>query len=229
MLIIFDCDGVLIDSEIIYCSVDSAALARLGHTVEPVEIARRFTGIQSQEMWPILASELGFTIPANLLEETRAEYARRCEQELLPIAGVRKAVQLLTGLGHSVCVASSTAPSPLEANLRRVGLWELFDPHVYSVAQVKRGKPAPDVFLYAASQSGFDPSDCIIVEDSVAGVTGARRAGMNAIGFTGARHADKDLSARLRAAGAKHVFDSLPNLASWLSTSLSEPSAFARV
>jgi beta-phosphoglucomutase-like phosphatase (HAD superfamily) len=91
-------------------------------------------------------------------------------------------------------------------------LIDLFDPHIFSVSQVKRGKPAPDVFLFAASQLGGDPSETIVIEDTVAGVTAARRAGMRPIGFTGANHAGDGMADRLMAAGAECVIESMSEL-----------------
>jgi beta-phosphoglucomutase-like phosphatase (HAD superfamily) len=103
------------------------------------------------------------------------------------------------------CVASSTRHDHLIERIKRMGLDDLFGGHVFSASQVKRAKPAPDVFLFSASQMGHDPKDCVVVEDSVPGVLGARRAGMRVVGFTGAAHDADAMRAKLAAAGATHV------------------------
>src|SRR6185295_6155870 len=115
------------------------------------------------------------------------------------IAGAAESLRGVPALGHDVCVASSTRLEGLRRNLGTAGLLSLVDPHVFSASQVKRGKPAPDVFLFAASQMGVDPADCLVIEDSVAGVTAARRAGMEVLGFNGGSHVDDTLPDRLRA------------------------------
>ncbi|MGK9166209.1 HAD family hydrolase [Inquilinus limosus] len=224
MLVIFDCDGVLIDSEVIFCAVDSEALARLGHLVPPSEIARRFCGTPHHVAWSTLAAELGFTVEERMIEDIRAECARRFADELRPIAGAVDAIMAAAGLGHPPCVASSTGLPNLRRNLETAGLLPRLDPHVFSASQVARGKPAPDVFLYAASQMGADPADCLVIEDSVAGVTAARRAGMKVVGFTGGGHADPELALRLRAAGAGRSFATMAEIAAWLAAGVPPPS-----
>jgi HAD superfamily hydrolase (TIGR01509 family) len=216
MLVIFDCDGVLIDSEAIYCSVDAAALTDLGHPTTPGDIARRFTGVPHHVAWSTLATELGFEQPPDLLDRIRAECLRRFDTELVAITDAAEALRTVVALGHATCVASSTSLAGLRRNLERTGLLELLDPHVFSASQVKRGKPAPDVFLYAASQMGADPADCLVIEDSVAGTTAARRAGMDVVGFTGGSHVDDELADRLQAAGARRIFTSQGQLVRWL-------------
>ena len=216
MLIIFDCDGVLIDSESIYSAVDSAALMRLGHCMSPIEMARRFSGLCSEEIWPVLAGEFGFIQPEGFLDQIRVEYEKLCETELQAIHGVVDTIEAIMRLGDLVCVASCTPRPRLELNLKRTGPFNAFAPHIYSVSQVSRTKPAPDVLLYAASQMGADPHECIVIEDSVTGITAARRAGMTAYGFIGGAYADEGIIHRLTAAGAKQVFESMEHLRSYL-------------
>jgi HAD superfamily hydrolase (TIGR01509 family) len=201
MLVIFDCDGVLIDSE---------AMTRLGHPTEPGDIARRFAGVPHSTAWATLSEEIGFAQPADWIDTILAECARRMETELQAIAGASDVLASLTRAGHAVCVASSSSTSTLETNLQRTGLWPQVAPHVFSVTQVKRPKPAPDVFLHAAAQMGFDPADCLVIEDSVAGITAARRAGMAVCGFTGGGHVYDELPGRLTEAGASHVCTTMP-------------------
>lgn len=219
MLVIFDCDGVLIDSELIFASVDAEALARLGHVLAPAEISRRFSGIPQPDMWAALAAEFDLTLPAGHLQSISDECGRRFQAELKAVAGAGDVLRDLRRAGLEVCVASSTRLESLRRNLEWTGLLSLVDPHIFSVSQVRRGKPAPDVFLYAASQLGADPADCIVVEDSIAGVTAAGRAGMRAIGFTGASHAYDGLGDRLADAGAMTVCSDMAGVADFVAVS----------
>lgn len=205
MLVIFDCDGVLIDSEAIFCAVDAEVLTRLGHPTTAATISERFAGVPHQIPWRQLSAELNLQLPENWIDDLLLECQRRFPAELAPITGAARAVKTIVERGDQVCVASSTELFSLRENLDRTGLLPLLAPHVFSVDQVKRPKPAPDVFLFAASQIGFDPIDTIVVEDSVAGVLAARRAGMRVLGFTGGGHAYNSLASRLMEAGAEHV------------------------
>jgi len=228
MLVIFDCDGVLIDSEVIFCDVDCEALARLGYVMAPSELARRFCGTPHHVAWTTLSAELGFAIPDQLIEEVKAECARRFETELKAIPGVADAIAAAGAFGHPPCVASSTGLPSLRRNLDIAGLLPRVDPHVFSASQVARGKPAPDVFLYAASQMGADPADCLVIEDSVFGVTAARRAGMRVVGFVGASHADAGLPQRLQAAGAGRIFETMAEITAWLAADALPPAYAVR-
>lgn len=212
MLVIFDCDGTLIDSEIIASAIDAEALTRLGRPTTPAEFSRRFTGIPYRDIWALIEQELGRPLPDGFLEEMKIVSHKRFAEELTVIDGVHDAVAAVAGLGLKRCIASSTQLEGLRRNLTTTGLIDVFDPHVFSASQCARGKPAPDVFLLAASQMGADPADCLVVEDSVAGVTAARRAGMPVIGFTGGGHADDELADRLSAAGAAVVLSAMRDL-----------------
>lgn len=207
--LIYDCDGTLIDSEHIAGSVCAAALADLGYPMSMEAFNARFTGIPAARTWEILESEMGRKLPDGFNAALDAEIHRRMDTELEAIPGVAEAV---LAIAAPRAVASSTRLERLRRNLARTGLAQLFDPHIYSVTQVARGKPAPDVFLYAASQIGADPARTIVIEDSTTGVTAARRAGMRVIGFTGASNGISDLAARLGAAGAESVIGHMNDL-----------------
>jgi HAD superfamily hydrolase (TIGR01509 family) len=208
-LIIYDCDGTLIDSETIAGAECARAITSLGlsYTVEAFNL--KFTGIPARITWQMLEQELGRPLPEGFSEAVNVEIHRRFHEELELIAGVREAVEQL---GQPRCVASSTGLPSLRRNLEKVGLLDVFDPGIFSASQVKRGKPAPDVFLYAASQMGFDPVECIVIEDSVNGVLAARRAGMRVVGFTGGGHATEALGPKLLAAGAGAVIAHMEHL-----------------
>jgi len=207
--IIYDCDGTLIDSEHIAGTVCAEALTALGYPMTMETFNARFTGVPSAKTWQILRQEIPFALPDDLNETIHAEMYRRFETELHAIDGAADAV---AAIGGKRAVASSTKLTRLRINLEMTGLAALFDPHIYSASQVARGKPSPDVFLYAASQIGVDPAHAIVIEDSVAGVTAGIRAGMRVIGFHGASNGVVGLEEKLAAAGAVTVIERMADL-----------------
>lgn len=217
-MIIFDCDGVLVDSEILSCETDARLMRTAGHQITTEDIIHRFIGRPKHVIWAELAEERGQPWPMDLLQRADEILLERLRTELKPVRGVVDALQKLDLLR---AVASSSGVTKLKLSLEVCGLSDFFGHHIYSAEQVARGKPAPDVFLLAASQLGADPADCLVIEDSAAGVTAARRAGMQALGFTGGRHTWPAHAARLRDAGAIDVIthmEMLPGkLADWQS------------
>lgn len=209
MLLIFDCDGVLIDSEIVAARLEAEAITELGLPMTAEDICTRFAGTTTREVWATLERELGRPLPPGFFEAHLAHVRDVFSREIEAIPGVRA---MLEGLDVPYCVASSTQLPSLITNLGTAGLAHFFDGHVYSASQVKRPKPAPDVFLLAASQMGADPADCLVIEDSLAGVTAARRAGMPVIGFTGGSHVGPGHAERLIGVGAAATFARMSDL-----------------
>ncbi len=202
-LIIYDCDGTLIDSERIVAEVCLEAIHGLGLTDWTMDrYVEAFVGMPGHVGWSRVWTALGREMPREFNDRVDARIVARLRERLEALPGARDAITELDG---PRCVASSTPLPGLRANIAQVGLHDLFGDNVFSVSQVKRAKPAPDVFLFAASQMGHDPAQCLVVEDSVPGVTGALRAGMQVIGFTGAAHDPAGMEARLRAAGVRLV------------------------
>jgi len=211
-LVIFDCDGVLIDSEIIAARAQSRALAAHGIAITPEEAARRFAGIPDADMWQTLQQENARSLPEGFAREYADGLDATFRQELRALPGALETVRALRERGLQVCVASSSTPPKLAAALQLVGLWDQFAPNVFSTAQVAHGKPAPDVFLFAARQMRAAILDCVVVEDSVPGVRAARAARMRAIGYVGASHNGPDQRQRLLDEGASDVIDDLRRL-----------------
>lgn len=209
MLIIFDCDGVLIDSEIVAARLEAEAITALGLPMTAQEICTRFAGTTTREVWATLERELGRPLPAGFFEAHLAHVRDVFSREIEAIPGVHTVIERLE---VPYCVASSTQLPSLITNLGTAGLAHLFDGHLYSASQVKRPKPAPDVFLFAASQMGSDPADCLVIEDSLAGVSAARRAGMPVIGFTGGSHVGPGHAERLIEVGAASTFERMTDL-----------------
>jgi D-ribulokinase len=209
-VVIFDCDGVLVDSEVIALAVTRRRLGEAGLHLSDEETRERFLGLRFDSVVRRVETELGAPLPkefpADLSREILATFAR----ELKGVEGVRQAVG---GLRSRVCVASSSAPERLSFALRVTGYETLFAPNIFSAAEVAHGKPSPDLFLFAARAMGAAPKDCLVIEDSVAGVAAARAAGMRVFGFVGASHFSRlDEGADLTAAGAELIFDDMARL-----------------
>lgn len=209
MLLIFDCDGVLVDSEVLACRIDAEVLAGFGIVLSPEDIMRRFVGMSLKDMVRTLEADHGRPLPEDFGAILNRALFARFETDLRPIPGVREA---MAALPYPRCVASSSVPERIALSLRVTGLADLFD-HVFSATEVPRGKPAPDLFLHAASRMGARPEDCVVIEDSVAGVQAALAAGMRVIGFTGGGHCGPNHAERLRRAGAATVTARMADLA----------------
>jgi HAD superfamily hydrolase (TIGR01509 family) len=201
-LIIFDCDGVLIDSEMIACRADAACLAEIGIVLSAEEIMDRYLGISAAAMCADIEQRHGCVLPSDFAETLRLRAAAAFETGLAPMPGVEA---VLAALPHRRCVASSSAPERLRHSLSLTGLLRWFEPHVFSATQVEHGKPAPDLFLFAAASMRAAPEACVVIEDSVPGAQAAVAAGVRAIGFTGGGHCRPGHAERLRAAGATAI------------------------
>ncbi|HET6806713.1 MAG TPA: HAD family hydrolase [Frateuria sp.] len=207
-LVIFDCDGVLVDSEPIANRVLGRMLAEQGWALDEAQLDELFLGRTMAHCLALVAERLGRPLPAGF----RAEHDRRLfdalAAELVPVPGVE---QVLDGLATPSCVASNGGPDKLRFSLAQVGLLPRFEGRVFSAAEVACGKPAPDLFLHAARCMGVAPAACVVVEDSPAGVLAGLAAGMTVLGF-----AARTPPARLHEAGAHQVFSAMsrfPHLA----------------
>jgi HAD superfamily hydrolase (TIGR01509 family) len=181
-LVIFDCDGVLVDTERIAVRIDVMVLAQLGWPMTETEVVQRFMGRSDEEMTADIEAHLGRRLPASWEEPFRHLYRQAFEAELEPVAGV---VEALDAIATPTCVASSGTHEKIRFTLGLTGLYERFAGRIFSVSDVARGKPAPDLFLHAAGRMGVPPGQCAVVEDSRYGVDAARAAGMRAFGYAG--------------------------------------------
>jgi HAD superfamily hydrolase (TIGR01509 family) len=211
--IIFDCDGVLINSEVIHISVERKHLAHIGLEYSDAEYQSRFVGLTNPDFYRELerdyASLSKGRLPSDIEASIRSESWARFETELVAIEGIHDLFDHLKG---PTAVASSSSLRSLHQKLKMTDLFERFDPHIYSGEQVNKGKPAPDLFLLAADNLGMSPKDCIVVEDSINGVRAGLAAGMEVWGFTGGGHGDDGLHARLQHAGAHKVLSTFSEL-----------------
>jgi D-ribulokinase len=209
-VVIFDCDGVLVDSEVLALGVMRRRLRGAGIPLTDQETRERFLGRRLDSSLRGIETELGARLPENFRDEFSREIVSAFARELKGIEGVRQAVE---GLRARVCVASSSGHERLRLSLRVAGYETMFAPNIFSAADVADGKPSPDLFLHAARAMGVDPKDCLVIEDSVAGVIAGRAAGMTVFGFVGASHfSPLDKGAHLTEAGAELLFDTMARL-----------------
>jgi HAD superfamily hydrolase (TIGR01509 family) len=206
-LIIFDCDGVLVDSERITNQVFAEMLNELGLAVTLDDMFEQFVGHSMSYCLDLIASMLGEAPPPGFVDEYRRRTQVALEADLKAVEGIS---DVLDVLDLPFCVASSGSHEKMRLTLGITGLWPRFEGKLFSVTEVAQGKPAPDVFLHAASKYGIEPSACAVIEDTPTGVTAGVAAGMTVFGYSALTPA-----ARLLAAGAHHVFgrmDELPML-----------------
>jgi HAD superfamily hydrolase (TIGR01509 family) len=200
-LVIFDCDGVLVDTERLSVGVDTRVLAHLGLAMTHDEVVERFVG-RSESYWRAeIERELGREMPAHEFEAFDPWYREAFEAELAPMPHIVELLNALDGAGIRTCVASSGTHERMRFTLGHTGLYDRFAGRIFSATEVAEGKPSPLLFRHAAERMGTEPAHCLVVEDSQYGVQAAVAAGMPAVGYSGS----VTPAAVLRAAGAEHV------------------------
>ncbi len=183
MLVIFDCDGVLVDSETLSNAALSEALGELGVHLTVSETMEQFMGRSRAHMLARTEELLAAPVPAGFAEGYDARRDAAFERELKAVPGIAEALDAVEAAGHETCVASSGEHAKMRFTLGMSGLYERFDGRIFSATEVEHGKPAPDLFEHAARRMGFAPADCVVVEDAPAGVEAARAAGMRVLGL----------------------------------------------
>ena len=208
-LVVFDCDGVLVDSEPIANRVMAEAVTALGWPLTTADCIVRFKGRHLDTVIAAVEARLGRPVPEDWVPNLRAATGAAFERELQLVPGVLEALDAVAESGVAYCVASQGPPEKMAVSLGVTGLRARFDGRIFSAYQVERGKPHPDLFLFAAAAMGVAPRACVVIEDSPLGVTAARAAGMNVLGF-----APESGGAGLAAAGARLFRDmaELPGL-----------------
>jgi len=201
-----------VDSEVIALRVEQEILAEQGLTFERSDYINRFMGLSTDAYHAALDEEAQRRLGRPISEAVRQSDRLRAVMmtDLLEVPGAGHAI---AGLTLPKAIASSGSVGGLERKLKRTGLWDHFAPHVYGADHVANAKPAPDLFLHAAAALGVPPGNCLVLEDSVNGVTGAKAAGMTVWGFLGGGHADDGLGARLIQAGAERLVKDWPEAA----------------
>lgn len=203
-LIIFDCDGTLVDSEVITNKVFAQMLSELGIYMSPNEVFETFVGQSMEQCLNQIRQMTDEEPPADFLEDYHNRTVKALEENLQPVTGIH---EVLDNLEVPYCVASSGSHKKMQKTLGITNLLQKFDGQIYSVHDVENGKPAPDVFFYAARQNNVRPRDCAVIEDTPIGVKAGANAGMTVFGY--AAHTPAEW---LRDAGADYVFDSMVDL-----------------
>lgn len=204
-LVIFDCDGVLVDSEGISMRELTGAIADVGGMLSESQVHEAFAGMSLAAIEAGVMAHLGRPTPDGWMERFLATRAAAFERELQPIDGAAETVEAVRALGWETCVGSQGRPEKMAQTLRVSGLQDLFPPdRIFSATMVEHGKPAPDLFLYAAATCGFERAACVVVEDSATGVTAALAAEMRTLAYTGG---DDVRAARLEQLGAEPLAD----------------------
>lgn len=186
-LVIYDCDGVLVDSEVVASRVCAAALTEIGWPMDGPESQRLFTGMSIGDMVPIIETHLGRPVPPTWVPRLVDRLTETMASEAVLVDHACEVLEATTALGLDWRIASNSGPEELAVKFARTGLSDLVSGRVHSAREViargGRGKPAPDLFLAAADASGVSPAACVVVEDSRPGVTGARAAGMEVLAY----------------------------------------------
>ena len=209
-LVIFDCDGVLVDSEPISFAVLREMLSDAGLSFTESWAYENFLGKSMASITAMVAREHNLTLDETALASMRGRLYARFEAELEPVRGIDA---LLDDFPFAHCVASSSQLERIRLCLTKTGLIRHFEPNIFPASMVANGKPAPDLFLHAARAMETEPAHCIVIEDSPAGILAAKRAGMTVFAFTGGSHADREEYRREVAALSPHVtFDAMSDL-----------------
>jgi HAD superfamily hydrolase (TIGR01509 family) len=212
-LIIFDCDGVLIDSEILSNRAEVELLKSFGIEFELGDYMAQFVGKSTKDVLKTIEASHNVCLPAEFRRLAEKQIFTAFKTELQPIPGIFELIE-----SHNIrkCIASSSSLSRLDITLKITGLLDKFSPHIFSAEQVDRGKPAPDLFLFAAEQMQATPDRCVVIEDSPYGVRAGVQAGMTVIGFTGGSHIQPGHAARLRDEGAIDICADMSQVSDWL-------------
>ena len=208
-MVIFDCDGVLVESEVLANHSEYEALRELGLGLGETEYVELAVGHKAHQIDALLRERHGFQVPKGFWRAAAERLERLIRSDLVAVAGVAEAV---AALDQDTCVASSSSTVRLRLELGVTGLLPLFDGRIFSAEAVPHPKPAPDVYLYAAREMGRRPEQCLVVEDSLPGVQAGLAAGMRVLAFTGGRHVTPAMAGRLRNSGAHGSFGHMEEL-----------------
>jgi HAD superfamily hydrolase (TIGR01509 family) len=216
MLFMFDCDGVLVDSEIIASEVDAEHLTRLGYPITAAEVTQRFAGLTAVELGRMVESEMGRPLPDDFFIEQKAELDLRLARDLQPVDGVLALTERIAG--NRRCICSNSSGERLKMELEKTRLYDFFAPEIFSAGEVgtREPKPSPNVYLHAMKHFGVPAHEALVIEDSVFGVMAAKLSGARVVGFTGGRHTWPGHADKLTEAGAEtviHRFADLPAVA----------------
>ena len=214
-LIIFDFDGVVVDSEHLSSAVHAETLQQVGMPLSPEDFGNQFTGLDFGSMMDKLAQDYGRDKAERFAATIEANYADRMQAELQLMPHM---LSFLQTTKLAFCIASNSKMARLINNQQATDIADIFSGKTYSADMVKHPKPAPDLFQHAAQQMGFEPAACLVIEDGAHGIKAANAAGIRSIGFTGGSHCKDGHAKRLANAGALHVFNDMSELANIISS-----------
>lgn len=208
-LIIFDCDGVLLDNEAIASQVEADMLGELGLEITREEVTKLFSGTAARDMYRTLEEDFGLKVPPSFDDDFITRYRARLERELTADLAL---VSFLNANTIPICIASNSSVNWVTHGLNCADLLPHFENSIFSAKMVARGKPAPDVYLHAAQTMDTDPAHCLVIEDSTHGVSAGIAANMKTLGYIGGSHCLDDHGERLLSAGAHRTFVSFDDL-----------------
>ena len=219
LLVIFDCDGVLVDSEELASATLAQAMSLLGIEASAEEIDRRFRGRSLADCVLAIEKQLGKNVPRDFIAHLNTETFNAFKERLTPVAHVRAALTLIQAEGIELCVASSGSLEKMTFTLGLTELLPFFDQRLFSASEVKHGKPAPDLFLHAANKMSIAIEQSVVVEDSLPGAAGAVAAGARVLGYVAPEHPQEEQHKnQMRDLGAE-VFSSMRDLSTLLDLS----------
>jgi HAD superfamily hydrolase (TIGR01509 family) len=216
--IIFDCDGVLVDSEPLSMRADAEVLARAGIKISEAELHKRFVGTTFQDMVAEIEKQHATKLPSNLSDLKNARMNEMYRTELKLVRGVRDALEDIRNMGLSMSIASNGPKERVKLALQLTGLLPYFKNAIVTYEDVPQGKPAPDMYLLAAKNAGVKADDCLVVEDSLTGVTAAVDAGCWTLGFTGTYEDQQAHGDKLKDIGAEAIFSKMADLSALVET-----------
>jgi HAD superfamily hydrolase (TIGR01509 family) len=216
--IIFDCDGVLVDSEPLSMRADAEVLARTGIKISEAELHKRFVGTTFQDMVAEIEKQHATKLPSNLSDLKNARMNEMYRTELKLVRGVRDALEDIRNMGLSMSIASNGPKERVKLALQLTGLLPYFKNAIVTFEDVPQGKPAPDMYLLAAKNAGVKADDCLVVEDSLTGVTAAVDAGCWTLGFTGTYEDQQAHGDKLKDIGAEAIFSKMADLPALVET-----------
>jgi HAD superfamily hydrolase (TIGR01509 family) len=218
-LVIFDCDGVLVDSEPVSNRVLAATISVAGVPIDAAGVAERFESMRLEDIRAAVEEQRGEPLPDDWIEAFERRRAAEFRQGMEPIPGVEAVLLQIRAAGLAACVASQANVAKMELTLGLTGLISYFETaHLFSSRMVEHGKPHPELFLLAARKMGVDPARCVVIEDAAPGIRGALAAGMRALGYAPSVDGKQPTQQRLEAAGAT-IFESMPELPALLGLS----------
>lgn len=212
-LVIFDCDGVLLETELLANQTEVNALKELGYNISLEDYLNLALGLHNNQVTILLKEKLGVILSEQYWNEVTLKQQQLFEEQLVSVEGIEEVLQIIA---NKKCIASSSSMNRLRHTLGITNILPYFENRIFSTDLVPRGKPFPDIYIYSAEQMNVPPNECVVIEDSLAGIEGALAAGMTVFAFGGGKHITSHMREKLIASGAQLFFDKMHELPSLL-------------